>query len=174
MPSHREDSGLGAWTAVSVSVFVVAQFVGGDIFELSRNGRCFTLLGCNAGFFGYDALVHFLAGIMFAIFIVWLGESHPRFGFISANFWKSAVIVVALCTLIGTGWEIWEFGIDHLGSNVLRESFVLTGQLLQSGNSDTVGDEAFNLIGSVVAVVLLASFKPGTLTESRESTWAAI
>lgn len=166
---HSKTSRLEIWIIVSILIFIVAQFVVGDAFGLERNDRCLALFGCNAGFFGYDAFVHFLAGVMFALFIVWLGWAYPKFRIVSANLWKSVIIIIALCALIETGWEILEFGIDHVNIDVLHQSIVGTNRMLQWGNSDTMGDETFNLVGGVVAIILLMSFKPSTLVESQKS-----
>jgi uncharacterized membrane protein YjdF len=156
------------WAAVSTSVFFVAWFVVGDLFGLMQDGQCVAFFGCYNGFFGYDAFVHLSSGAMFVFFIIWLGEKHPRFRVISGNFWKSAVIIVALCVSIGTVWEMIEFGLDHARVGFLHQRFFGTDEMQQSSNSDTMGDETFNLIGGIVAVTLLASFKPRALTESEK------
>ena len=153
------------WVIVSAFIFIIVQFVGGDVFGFSRNGRCFALLGCNAGFFGYDAFVHFVAGIMLALFIMWLGKAYPGLKVISANFWKSIIIVIALCALIETGWEIFEFGVDHVRMDILHQNLVSANQLLQTNNSDTMGDETFNLIGGVVAIIMIALLQSGVFTD---------
>jgi hypothetical protein len=149
-----KDSKLGMWLIVAILVWVAVQFVGGDLFGLMQNNLCFAVFGCNAGFFGYDAFVHLLAGAMFALFIVWIGEAYPRLKVVSENFWKSALIIISICALIETGWEIWEFGIDHFRMDVLRENLTNPNILWQPSNSDTMGDETFNLAGSVIAIIL--------------------
>ncbi len=153
------------WVIVSTFIFITVQFIGGDVFGLSRSGRCFALLGCNAGFFGYDAFVHFVAGITLALLIIWLGKVYPGLRVISANFWKSVIIVIALCALIETGWEVFEFGVDHVRMDILHQNLVSANQLLQTNNSDTMGDETFNLIGGVVAIIMIALFQQGVFTD---------
>ncbi len=162
-PLPTEESQLGIWVIVATFLFVVAQFGVGDLLGFMHNDRCFPVLGCNAGFFGYDALVHFIAGIAFAFTVVWLGDAYPRFRVVSVNFWKGVVIVIAICVLIETGWEIWEFGIDHVRMDVFHENLTVPNRLWQPSNSDTMGDETANLLGGAAAIALLALFKPHAL-----------
>jgi hypothetical protein len=71
--------------------------------------------------------------------------------------------------LLETGWEIAEFGVDRVKIDILHQNIVGTNDLLQWDNIDTMGDEILNLVGGIVAIILLKVFKPGVLSESQKS-----
>ncbi len=135
-------------------VFSFLQFVGGDFFDLSKNYQCFKYLGCNAGFFGYDAVVHFFAGILFASALLWVMEAHPRFHVLPDGFWKKAFVTVAICVFVSVSWEVWEFTYDHVRVDIFHENLVQENMLLQPTNADTMGDLTFGFGGSVTGVIL--------------------
>ncbi len=146
------------WFIASAAAFSLFQFVGGDLFDLSKNYNCFKYLGCNVGFFGYDVIVHFFGGLMEAMFLVWLMEKYPKFNILSKSFLKNAIIIIAVCVLIGVVWEMYEFGYDHFRMDVLHEDIVQKNQLLQPTNSDTMGDLTFGLLGAASALALIKFF----------------
>lgn len=162
----RKTSRLDALLITSTSAWGLVWFVNGDLFGWMNNSFCFKYLGCNAGFFGYDALVHFLGGIMEAAFIFWLAKKSPKFNFFSQpradpplaekNFWKNFIIVIALVALLGVGWELGEFAFDRARMDVLRQDLLYpTNRLRQASNSDTMGDFLFGLFGAAVMTAAL-------------------
>lgn len=149
----RKTPGLGTFL---VSVFTLAEVIGGHSFGWMDNSRCFKYLGCNAGFFGYDALIHFLGGMIEAVFILWLAKKFPKFNFLQKNFWKNAVILIALIALLSVGWEFVEFGYDHVRMDILHQDLLYpTNRLRQPSNSDTMGDLFFGLFGAAVMIAVL-------------------
>lgn len=149
----REAPGLG--TAL-VSVFAVAEVIGGHAFGWMDNSYCFTYLNCNAGFFGYDAFVHFLGGIIEVIFIFWLAEKFSQFNFFQKSFWKNFTILMALVALLSVGWELGEFSYDTVRMNIFHEDLVHpTDRLRQVNNDDTMGDFFFGLFGAILMIAIL-------------------
>ncbi len=139
-----------------VSLWILVWFMGGYIFGLSSNSLCFRYLGCNAGFFGYDAFfVHFFGGMMELVFILWFTEKYPKFNLFRKNLWKNIVILIALMALLNIGWEMWEFVCDHIRMNVLHQNLLHPNRLWQASNSDTMGDMFFGLFGATVMIAIL-------------------
>ncbi len=152
----QKTSRLGALLITSTSAWGLVWFVNGNLFGLMDNSLCFKYLGCNAGFFGYDAFVHFLGGIMETVFILWLARKSPKFNFLQKNFLKNAVLLVALVALLSVGWEIGEFGFDHVRMDILHQDLLHpTNRLRQASNSDTMGDLFFTLFGATVMATVL-------------------
>lgn len=138
-----------------VSIFAVQDFVGGYFFSWLNNSKCFTYLGCNAGFFGYDALVHFFSGMTEAVFIFWLAEKSQKFNFLHKSFWKNAIIIISIVALLGIGWEIIEFSYDQIRTHVLHQNLLDPNRLVQPNNIDTMGDLISTLIGALVILVIM-------------------
>ena len=152
----QKTSRLGGLLITSTSAWGFVWFVNGNLIGWMENSICFKYLGCNAGFFGYDALVHFLAGMMEAVFILWLAKKFPKFNFLQRSFWKNAIILIALVTLLGVGWEFLEFGYDQARINLLHHDLLHpTNSLRQAGNTDTMGDLFFGLLGAAIIIAAL-------------------
>ena len=140
--------------AVTSVIWAGAQFWVGSFLGLMDNARCFKYLGCNEGFFGFDAVVHFLAGILYITFVLWLFHRYPKFNILHKNFWKNVVILLAISVFTGLCWEIFEFGVDHLRIYVFHQTPSIQ-YLFQASNSDTMGDLIFGLLGSCSAIFTL-------------------
>lgn len=151
----RNTPGLDTLLVLLVSIWILVWFVGGNVFGLLNNSLCFNYLGCNAGFFGYDILVHFLAGMMEIVFILWLTKKSAKFNFLGENLWKNILLLIALMALLSISWEMYEFICDHLRMNVLHQNLLNQNRLWQASNSDTMGDLFFGLFGAAVMIAVL-------------------
>lgn len=164
-PSNRSKKRL-VFTAVA---FAGVQFGMGDILGLLSNSMCFPYLGCNVGFFGFDALIHFVGGAFLTTLILWLGERYKKFDLLQDNFWKTVLILLALIAFFGVVWEIWEFAIDHFRMLVLHENLLYpVNRLNQPTNGDTIGDLTFNFLGALVAIAITKIFDPKALAKNKE------
>ena len=143
---------------VAMALWSGAQFGLGDIWGMMKNSQCFKYLGCNAGFFGFDAFVHFLAGILFIMFVLWLFHRYPKLNLLHANFWKTAVILLAIVALLGVTWEVIELAADHIRMDVLHENLTHPNRLAQPSNGDTMGDLTFALLGAALSIGALKKF----------------
>lgn len=133
----------------------------GELFGGAPNSGCYPYLGCSSGFYGYDALEHFLFGFATIWIIIWLFKKFPHYSLMHDKFWKSAIILIAIVTLIEVIWEIGESFRDAYLLNIAHVQLVnlklQINYLAQPSNLDTMGDIAFNLLGSILA---LLSTKP--------------
>ncbi len=137
--------------ASSVILFVAALIAEG--FWFGNNHYCYTSLGCNAGFFGFDALVHFSSGIAEASLIIWLAKNYKKVNFFDGNSCRNIVILVALVALLGIGWELLELGHDLIVTNTTVFSslpFFGPENIAQPSGSDTMGDLSLDLLGALV------------------------
>ncbi|GEM_PF-2690096 len=123
---------------------------------LIESSHCYPILGCNAGFGGYDALLHFVAGIMEVAILVrlrlWASFNSTE------KFWKNFILLLSLVALLSVGWEILEFLHDYFFSkfelfNAL--SIFRPYTLTQPSTSDTMGDILFTLIAGMIAGALV-------------------
>ncbi|MBI4085951.1 MAG: hypothetical protein HY433_01760 [Candidatus Liptonbacteria bacterium] len=180
MSETQKTSRLGGLLITSTSAWGFVWFVNGNLVGWMENSLCFKYLGCNVGFFGYDALVHFLAGIMEAVFILWLAKKFPKFDFFSQpntdspltekNFLKNAVTLIALVALLSIGWEFLEFGYDQARINVFHHDLLYpTNSLRQAGNADTMGDLFFSLLGAAIMTVAPKFFDKKRLTANADN-----
>ena len=142
---------LGVW------VFITA--CGEFIYNWAGNGDCSRYLGCVTGFMGYDAFEHFFFGLMFALVIIWSCERFSKQSVLYSEFWKRALIVIALVVLSGVLWEIIECTHDAIRVNIFHESLhnisLHINLLDQPTNIDTMGDLSSGLSGSIVGILLL-------------------
>ena len=143
---------------VAMALWSGAQFGLGDIWGMMRNSQCFKYFGCNAGFFGFDALVHFLAGILFIMFVLWLFHAYPKLNLLHSNFWKTTVTLLAIVALLGVTWEFMEFSADHIRIDILHENLIHPNRLAQPSNGDTMGDLTFALLGAALSISILKKF----------------
>ena len=135
---------------VSVIVFFIGVILGKFGPVLIANNKCYQLLGCNAGFFGYDVVLHFISGIIDATAIVVFFRTFPKFSVFHGKFWKNLVIIAALTALISLSWEIGEFSHDQFRIKVLHENLVATNHLDQPSDADTMGDMTFAEIAAIL------------------------
>ena len=154
----EKDSRLGVLLVASVSVFILFEVVGGIVFGLMQNYHCFKYLGCNAGFFGYDAFIHFLAGMMELVFILWLAKKSPKFNFFHEDIRKNIIILISLVALVAVSWEIWEFSGDRLRIVLSHQDLLHPNRLFQPSNSDTMGDLCFTLFGAATMITILGFY----------------
>jgi hypothetical protein len=100
---------LAGVLAGSTLAFLIADVIGSTSFGFGfmKNDYCFKYLGCNAGFFGYDAIEHFLSGLSEGFLFLWLSHRSEKFDFLrNGSFWKNFLVLLGLVALVGVGWEI--------------------------------------------------------------------
>lgn len=161
-------SRYGVLTAVSLGVYILADLLGEFMAGWGFNAECIRFIGCTNGFFGFDAIEHFLSGFVILLCLVIFFQRHPKWSPLTGNIWKDAFILVATVNLISVGWELVECAHDVFRLAVLHEklySVKLNIDLLdQPTNLDTMGDLAFNMLGSIVAALFsLSQFGKGGL-----------
>lgn len=132
-----------------------AQFILGDVFGMMNNKNCFDSLGCNAGFFGFDALVHFLAGFLFIAGVLWYFHKRPKKALLSDSLGKNIFILLAIVALLGVGWEIFEFSADTVRTVGLHMNLQNPNHLAQPSDADTMGDLIFEQLGALVSIIWL-------------------
>lgn len=127
----------------------------GEFFGGAPNSACYSYLGCDAGFFGYDALEHFLFGFAAVWGIILASQKSPEYSILHADFLKSAITLVAIVALLGVVWEIGECFRDSYLLDIAHERLLDLGRhinyLAQPSNIDTMGDLSFALLGSLLA-----------------------
>ncbi len=134
-----------------------------------NNSTCFTLLGCNAGFFGYDAIEHFLCGAAVFLAILWLCKKFPEHSILpNERYWKIALTLVAYVALLAVLWEILECAHDYFNLSILHEHLfnyrLHINALDQPSNLDTMGDISFTLIGALVSLGIYVAARFEKLT----------
>jgi hypothetical protein len=149
---------------ISLGIYLVAV-VFGELLGFASNSACYPLLGCTSGFFGFDAIEHFLFGITAIWLIIWACERFPEHSILQEKRWKAGFVLIATVALIAVFWEFLEGAHDVIRVDILREPlFSLRfhiNLLDQPSNLDTMGDIAFTLVGALVALPL----KPGAKKE---------
>lgn len=139
-------------TAVFLLACVFGEGLGGS---WGSNTACSPIFGCTSGFFGFDAVEHFLFGVAAAWILVWIFKARPRFSLLHGTRWKNVLTVVAIVALVSVGWEHLEMLHDLFRTDILHQSLVnfrLHINLLdQPTNLDTLGDLFFAIVGSFIA-----------------------
>jgi hypothetical protein len=149
-------------------LFADVQFGMGHLLHLLSNSLCFPYLGCNVGFFGFDALIHVVGGAFLTTLMLWLGERYEKLNFPEKDVWKTILVLLAIIALVGVIWEIWEFAVDHFRMLVLHENLIYPiNRLNQATNSDTMGDLTFNFVGALIAIAVIAIFDKHALTRKK-------
>jgi len=143
------------FTLVLIIIFLIISFLGTHGPILMANNKCYQFLGCNSGFFGYDALVHFVSGIMDATLIVWLMKKFPPINLFHNNFWKNLLVVITMVVFIAFCWELCELSHDQFRMKVLHENLISENRLDQPSNDDTMGDITFSILGAAITVFVL-------------------
>ena len=149
---------LKRFTIIFVVIFLILSvFLGTFGPQLMIDGKCYPFLGCNSGFFGYDALVHFISGIMDAALIIFLFKKFSSTNLFNGNFHKNLIIIVSIVISISFLWEVIEFSHDQLRMKVLNIDLVSLNKLDQPSNEDTMGDITFSIIGATITAFV---FRP--------------
>jgi glycerol uptake facilitator-like aquaporin len=146
---------LNIAVAIAASLYITVILLHG---QFGANLRCFSLLGCNSGFFGYDAMFeHFLCAFVGTLLLVRFMKVHPNKSFLHNLLWKNAVMLIALVMLLSVAWEFFEFSHDQIVAQISPNSTLtfLSGRRLQPNNTDTMGDLTFDFLGSIAAIIVL-------------------
>lgn len=133
---------------MTISIFLVGALFSDLGPHLIANDKCYALLGCNADFFGYDAVLHFVSGVMTASLIIWLMKKYPEVNLFHEQFWKNVFIVVAIAALVAVSWEIVEYSHDQFRMAVLHQNLTSPNRQDQPSNSDTMGDMTFSILAT--------------------------
>jgi len=143
-------------TVATTIFFVVCIFGEGMGGSLGSNPSCYKYLGCTTGFFGYDAIEHLLYGIAATWVLVWIFEKFPQHSLLHTKRWKNVLIIIVLVVFFSVIWEFVECAHDYFRLDILHQSLINlrlhVNYLDQPTNLDTMGDLAFGLCGSVVAL----------------------
>lgn len=144
----------GSVVLIATSFFLLVCLLGeGPLMGWASNKECYVYLGCTNGFFGYDAIEHFLFGIVGILTLVWIFKRFTRFSFEQNRRWKNALILLSLTLSIALLWEFIEFVYDIVHVEILHVplfNFKLHINLLaQPSNFDTIGDFAFCTLGAI-------------------------
>jgi uncharacterized membrane protein YjdF len=151
-------------TLITLSfIFLFANYILGKVFGLMENSRCYPLLGCNAGFGGYDALMHFYSGILLILWLFWIFKRYPKTNLLTPSFLKNLLILISIIALTAVMWEFLEYNFDHFRIYVLHMNLYHPNELSQASNSDTMGDMIYNLAGSLLTIFGLKSIKKDLL-----------
>ena len=119
------------------------------------NATCYKYLGCNAGFFGYDAIQHLFFGAFLLLLVVWLCKKFPAHSILQEKHWKSGLMLVAFVALFAFLWELGECAHDAYNVSILHEHLLNyrlhINALDQPSNQDTMGDMFFDVLGAFIA-----------------------
>ncbi len=136
----------------AVALFIIGWAFGQYGPILIANDKCFQILRCNAGFFGYDGLQHLLSGFGIATIVIWLALRFPAHNVLHAKFWRSFIVIIALVIFVSFIWEMGEMLSDQFSIRILHENIVVPNNMEQPSNIDTMGDMTFSLVGGVIAI----------------------
>lgn len=161
----REDSAASASKRSSLDIVLLFStlmfalaLIAGQIWA-SDNKSCVTFLGCGSGFFGYDALEHFLWGLLVVAFGIAIGNKFPSHNiFHNGSLWKNILLLLGLLALVSVGWELLEYSRDHILTRFAffnKLAFLKPYSLAQPSNVDTMGDLMFDLLGGILGIVIL-------------------
>jgi len=148
-------SKLGLLTTYVTIVYVVCDLAGEIMGNLGSNYQCLRFIGCTTGFFGFDAIEHFMSGASFLLLIALFMRKYPKYSLLVGNRFKDAFVLVCVLALIAVCWEIGECAHDYFRVVFLHEQLFSVrlhiNVLDQPSNLDTVGDLFFNTLGAIVA-----------------------
>jgi len=154
---NHSHAGILAFISMTVWIMIILY---GEFFGGVPNSACYPYLGCDSGFFGYDALEHFLFGFAMVWMIVWLCQKFPTYSILNETYWKSALVLAALAVSIEVVWEIGECFRDAYLLDIAHEQLLNLrlhiNYLAQPSNFDTMGDMAFNMLGSLLALPFMS------------------
>ena len=140
-------------------VFLTGLFLlespGGNFIGWMDNDVCYRIWGCNAGFFGFDFLVHLTSAAAMATLIAWLMKHYDFLNISHGGFFAKFVVIIACVALFGVMWETGEFIHDRYQTNILQEDLRNPVNLLdQPSNADTVGDLFASVSGAALALII--------------------
>ena len=145
---------LGLLTLFVGTIYAIVTFLGECYPSWATTPVCYRFLGCNVGFGGYDAAEHFLFGVAFTLFIIWLSRRYARFSFDGYSAWRTILFIISFVALISVCWEFYECAYDAFRQNILHEvlfNFRLHINFLdQPSNIDTMGDLFYDIFGAIV------------------------
>jgi len=149
----------------SLWLFCISDYFGQVWPRWEANDLCFRYLGCNAGFFGYDALVHFFFGITAAFGLMGIFESWPKLSLFHKTLrhplrnWKNVLIVILFVAAISYFWEILECSTDAYRMYFLHLDLLHPKNILaQPSDFDTMGDMTCAVVGSFIALIMARLF----------------
>ncbi len=159
-----EDSAASAPKRSSLDIVLLlstlalaAVIIAGRIW-VNNNEVCLRFIGCGKGFFGYDAIEHFLGGMLISVLVIWLCNRFPKHTLLNGNPRANLLIILAVVVFVGVGWEMLEFLHDHM----LREFawfdrllLLRQSMLFQPSNTDTMGDLTIDLLGGILGILVL-------------------
>ena len=141
-------------------IWILVTSFGELIYHWAGNTAvCSKYLGCTPGFFGYDAFEHLFFGIALIFFIIWFCKRFPKYSILYSSWWKDVLVLIAIVALVSIMWEFMECAHDFFRVSFLHEQLVSYrlhfqfNYLDQPSNIDTMGDLAFSIFGSVVALL---------------------
>lgn len=147
---------------VSLIVYILADILGEFLTSTGWgfNASCIKFIGCTDGFFGFDAVEHFLSGFVILLVLLLFFRKYPKWSPLTGVWWKDAIILIMAVNMISFLWELLECAHDVFRLAVLHErlySVRLNIDLLdQPSNLDTMGDMTFNVLGSIVSTAFAA------------------
>lgn len=144
----------GAYVIVSIIAFLFLEYVSDFVFKWLNNSYCPIYVGCNIGFFGLDAVQHFLSGIIEVSVIIYLAVQYRYFNILIGSFKQNILIILSITALIGASWEIIEYFYDIFRTTILNINLLEPNNLAQPNNYDTMGDISFNLFGAIIMSVI--------------------
>ena len=145
---------FGPLLLAGIATSLLLEFMGEVYPDWIANPLCFRYLGCNAGFLGYDALIHFCSGIAETLTLFWAAANFSKFDmFRSASLAQSVVYMLGIIGLISIGWELIEFSYDGIRMVFFHINLLVPNTLSQPSNADTVGDLVCGLVGALFTLV---------------------
>ena len=173
--SAPKQSGLDSILLLSALTFT-STIITGQIW-VSGNTACVKFLGCGAGFFGYDALEHFLWGVLVVVFSIGICVKFPLLNLLHNDaLWKNVLLLLAFLALVSVGWELLEYSHDHILTQFAffnKLAFLKPQSLAQPSNVDTMGDLTFDLLGGALGILILKAnlrINRSKTTNASEST----
>ncbi len=123
--------------ASTILILAVITFIG-DQLGFTANNYCPNYLGCVTGFFGFDAVQHFMGGIISLFLIASFSEMYPEYSLFHHNRVKNFIILVSVSVLLAFIWELGEMSHDAWRFGILHFPLTLGGkhQLDQPTNLD--------------------------------------
>jgi hypothetical protein len=152
----RANAGLFLITSL---IWLIITLCGEFLYTWAGNVMCSTYLGCVNGFLGYDAYEHFLFGIAAAFALISISDRYPRYSVLNEEWWKTALMIIAIIALISVIWEMIECAHDALRLDIFHEPLrnirLRINLLDQPSNIDTMGDLTMSLAGGLAGVFLI-------------------
>ena len=153
-----------------IHFFIFVAAVIGEVFDLYKIIPC------------YDNILHALFGLITSYALYLLLKKHVQ------NKGILLLLILTTTVSIGVAWEFFEYGVDHILKNDMQKYTLITelrhhhfdsevnnikytviydekgehkieGGYYDTGIMDTMEDMAFNILGSVILVLVLAKKK---------------